>query len=1005
MLLAITGLAEAGNLNFNGATVSKCALSGKQYTCSAFDLPNFNDGITIASGYTVTVPGNIALGFNNGLTMSGTAALVVNGDLDIRNISTSLLNVSGGSLSAKGGTFSMGGQAQTIVANISGAVLHIGDGSTTNVTGTLTSDGAIDIASNVTINGPLSGSTVRTSSPVTINGDVSASTSFNLASGGRLTGKLVAPLVSIEASGTQVTGDIVASTSITVGSGNTVKGNLTSPTVQLDSSNVVVNGNVTASKSLNLGSSGNISGNVIGGAVELQSSDATIAGNARVDSIILGWHGRVQQKITCNISTPANPCRCVSNNSGYDAGTTQGPVCSPGTLPPSAVDHYQITHGGTALTCSPQTVTVTACANSSCSSTYTNGATVVMTPGNQPFTIGASGVTTVATVQQSTPGVSNLSLSGTPAQSGALVCRNSVTGSNSCAMVFSNTGLEISVPPQFAEKATAFTIKALKDPGGGQSCVPLFASSSKNINLKCGYDNPSSGTLPVRIASQIAAANGSYLPLAGNAASACGSSGASVSLAFDANGIAQPAMLYADAGRVSLSAAYTAPGADANTAVIGSGLAIVAPASFAFGGLNQTLRAGAALPATLSALNSAGAATPNFGAETAPQTVQVLKTYVEPVFGTGKTAGVNPGLSGGFDNFIKGVAAANGLAWGEVGKISLQASLNNPNGYLDSGLKPLGDSGGLVFIPDHFDSAIIANFLNDGFPGDCQTAWLPCAGAAKGSTGVKGVFVYSAKNFGVSVLARNAQGVTTQNYSGKETVNANYAKDSVLEAWDAASGKNKNPPAAPANNTLNNAVIPLASFNNGEARVSVNYQFANAYAAAGNSGQLAAPTDILLRARQADGNVTSLRNPPSATVEGQLTVLSGRAMVQHSYGSELLPMKIKVFAQYWSAAGAWSNNVSDSITVLPPAALVLANCKKNLAADSKATCKAALSVKNSNAQFSNGVGIFGLNPPGTGNNGSVEVSVTNTPYLPGTVGRTVFGVLRSEPVIYVREAY
>jgi len=37
--------------------------------------------------------------------------------------------------------------------------------------------------------------------------------------------------------------------------------------------------------------------------------------------------------------------------------------------------------------------------------------------------------------------------------------------------------------------------------------------------------------------------------------------------------------------------------------------------------------------------------------------------------------------------------------------------------------------------------------------------------------------------------------------------------------------------------------------------------------------------------------------------------------------------------------------------------------------------------------------------------GSVDVSVSGLPYLPSTVGRAVFGVFKSGPVIYLRELY
>ena len=83
----------------------------------------------------------------------------------------------------------------------------------------------------------------------------------------------------------------------------------------------------------------------------------------------------------------------------------------------------------------------------------------------------------------------------------------------------------------------------------------------------------------------------------------------------------------------------------------------------------------------------------------------------------------------------------------------------------------------------------------------------------------------------------------------------------------------------------------------------------------------------------------------------------------------------------------------------------MANCRQGLGAG---TCNGATKVQNGSYTFASGVlpspnGQLLLLAPGVA--GSVDVSVSGLPYLPSTVGRAVFGVFKSGPVIYQRELY
>ena len=850
-------MAQAATFNFNGVDVSNCARSGAQYTCGNLSMAD-TDVIVIASGYGVTFNSSLAMTYNQGLRMSGSAALTATGNLDIKDIKPSNLNVTGGSLTAKGGTFLMGAQEQTITADISATTIKMGSNNVT-VTGKISAKGLVEIASGSIIRGPISGDIVN-----------------------------ILPAKSV------VEGDITAKTALTIGSANGIKGN------------------------------------VEGGNVTLEAATAYITGNALVDHITLGWEGRVQQTITCKAYTPANPCSCVTNNSGWPAGSVNGPKCGPGT--PTGPHHFQIDHPGTALTCAPQTVKVTACADAACSAKYTGGVDVTVSPGGTLTPIDNSGVAT-ASVRQYTVGTATLSLTSVPGATDALVCKRSSDNSNSCNMAFAATGLMLTPTNHISGTQPSFGISAVQASGDQQACVPLFANKNKDLTLACGYSNPASGTLPVFVKG-----TGGFIALAANNSSACSALGKSVNLAFNGQGVATAVMSYADAGQLNLTATYTGSSASGDTglSMTGSATVIVVPKRFVFGAIATPQRAGLAVtpvaPATtisVSALNDVGAVTPNFGKEATTQTVQLGHAIVAPLF----TDRLDPEVAGSLTfNNGNGIGTAANMSWPEAGTIQFTASLPT---YLGWTLPPVngipqplatGNSADVQFIPHHFATAVTGTV-----PMRC-VAPLTCVGAQPGQT--VGNFVYSRQAFGLRVTAQNASNATTINFDGQDkSLPANVA----LQAYDAATGKTALPPADPAGSQLTDGTaaqtvvsgIAASNFKGGVADTVIAYRFPGAYAVPAGAVALAPPTDVLFRATTTYPGETVVTSAPSASgTEGQLTVLTGRMMVPNSYGSERLPIRLPVQVQYWN--GRWVSNASDSVTTFTRANVVLANCRKML---------------------------------------------------------------------------
>ena len=1039
-LLLGSSIAHAVTLNFNGGDVDGCSLpaSSTQYTCASLIMGS-TDNVVIASGYGVTVNSDVNIGYNQGLSMSGTAALTANKNLDIGNVNPPNLKITGGSLTAKGGNFKVGSQGGTVlVADISAASVSLG-GTPVKVTGSITATGNIDISSGSTLNGaisggsisgnskvtitgsvkasgnvsigssstitgPVNGGSIITNSNVTITGDVKAINAFSLGSGSHLKGTIEAPIVSIDAASSEVQGDITATTSLTIGSGSQVTGNLKSPTIDLKASGLLVTGDVEASKSLSIASGNGIKGNVDAGEVTLDSSNAYITGNAKVDHITLGWQGRVQQTITCKAYTPSNPCSCVTNNSGWAFNEPMGPKCGSGTQ--AGPHHFQIDHSGNALTCAPQTVTVTACADAACGAKYTNGVNVTVSPGGTATQIDNTGVAT-ASVRQYTVGTATLSLTSVPGTTGALVCKRASDNSSSCDMSFAAAGLTVTPVNHVSAKLQSFSISAVQAPPSStpQACVPLFKSTSKNLNLACSYGNPASGTLPVSVQG-----TGTFVPLASNSTSACSTVGANVNLAFNDQGVATAIMSYADVGQLNLKATYTgsATTGDAGLSMTGVGSVIVVPAAFSVPVMTSPQRAGAPVAVSMSVLNSVGAVTPNFGNEKPAETVlPTLASLVRPT--TDEIAApdtpAKPAMQGGVA-FTNGSVASSDMNWPEVGTITIAFNLANPKGYLDANLAAPAPrmSEEVQFIPHHFITELIKSKdadqpkVSDGIAIPCA-APLTCA-----NDGEQGRYAYSGQAIGVRVTARALGGTPTKNYDHRVP---SVLAPVLLEGLDAATGTISFPPSTPDGSsrltdgskaqTTVTGVAP-AKFTLGIASPMVAYRFP------GKAGVpiKVAPTDVLLRARSTypGGAIVS---SSSAVIqnEARMTVLSGQWMVPHGYGSELLPVRLAVQVQYWNGT-KWVTNLLDSISAIKKPDVVLANCKKMLDCAKLAVDDRTYAVVQGTLPQTK---LLTLLAPGAGNAGSVDVSVGSHPYLASTVGTVVFGVFKSGPVIYLREMY
>ncbi|MDO8925763.1 MAG: LamG domain-containing protein [Sideroxyarcus sp.] len=273
------------------------------------------------------------------------------------------------------------------------------------------------------------------------------------------------------------------------------------------------------------------------------------------------------------------------------------------------------------------------------------------------------------------------------------------------------------------------------------------------------------------------------------------------------------------------------------------------------------------------------------------------------------------------------------------------------------------------FIPDHFNVELVTVA---GVPMLC--GGLTCPNNLLGASG----FVYSGQPFSVRVTARNPAG-TTQNYRGV------YAKAVTLSAWDALGSIVTQDPGGGA---VGGGSITAATFAAGVAVTATpTYTF----------GTLpTVPTDIYVRASDADNVSSRIATLPGSSVEPGLKIVSGRIKVSNAYGSELLPLRLQANAQYFTANG-WVNSITDSVTDL----IVNANYAVGTGT-SNTTLTPASSTLN------NGVLSIRLSAPNVAGTATVLPGITGCvapcAYMPVTAGTATFGVYKNpNNYIYRRE--
>ncbi len=667
---------------------------------------------------------------------------------------------------------------------------------------------------------------------------------------------------------------------------------------------------------------------------------------------------------------------------------------------PAPLDHIRIEHDGAGLTCTPETVTVKACADATCTTLSTSSTTVTLSGAGwvtNPITFTGSTTASLSITAPSTVTLGTSAVSPTPSGTSPQCF---VGATANCSLVFADTGFLFSTIPTQAAGVTSgsLTIQAVKKADNSTACTGVFTGNVV-VNLASQCINPTTCNGKQVTINTTAIANNpalgapSYTP---------------VTLNFGASSTASFTLNYPDVGNMSLSARYALGG---NFMTGTSNTFVVKPFGFTVTGIQRTsdsfanpaaasaagpkfIHAGESFTATVSAIAQGGAAAPNYGRETVPEGVLLTPNIVLPV------AGANPALTNGTiagGSFVNGVTTPTTLSWDEVGIITLSPSVADGD-YLGAG-NVTGTVTGNVgrFMPHHFMAL-----------GEVTAA---C---------VSGAFTYMAQNFtlakagsspltGEMLEARNLGDTKTANYTGAFALGlVSFGLENADNGTDLSTRLTAPGSWSAGVYTLSstNAVFSRPASTTPDATWGAFDQL--------EIGVTAADADVTTTPRISGADM----NPAAVgcgagcaykkiTAVGGTKMRYGRLRLNNAHGSELLALPVPVKAQYYNGTG-FITHADDSCTGFTLATdLSLGNYQLNLAVGETTPGPASITL-------SSGASAISLTAPGVGNSGSVDLTLNVPAWLEynwtGVVGdpksRATFGVHRkSDQFIYQRENY
>ncbi|MFM5783038.1 DUF6701 domain-containing protein [Aeromonas caviae] len=265
------------------------------------------------------------------------------------------------------------------------------------------------------------------------------------------------------------------------------------------------------------------------------------------------------------------------------------------------IDHFEFDHSGQALTCNPETLTIRACANASCSQLFTDPVSAILTPlkngsngwiaGSQvsyngnTATVNFSGGTTTLQLRNNlataiTVGVSGSTPSTKPLSTTLCRAGSGALSAAACTLSFADSGFVFDVLDTLANRPQQVVMKAVKKDDASQQCVPSFAGVSKPVRFWSDYVSPASNTF------------GSKVTVNGNTIATSQGASTTSNLSFDSKGETTLTVSYPDAGQMRLNARHDGSGDTAGLVMTGSDLFVSRPVGLCITPTQGTCAAG-----------------------------------------------------------------------------------------------------------------------------------------------------------------------------------------------------------------------------------------------------------------------------------------------------------------------------------------------------------------------------------------------------------------------------
>jgi MSHA biogenesis protein MshQ len=738
---------------------------------------------------------------------------------------------------------------------------------------------------------------------------------------------------------------------------------------------------------------------------------------------------------------------------GNNGEPTYGNHNEGGDLPD--LHHLEIIHDGSAVACVPEVITLRACADAECSSLYLDGIDGTLTAGgnSRDFSIPAETADTEVSIyvptdgtaagdpQLVTLGLENLSIQPVAGYR----CSNTSTDSDSCGIEVYKAGLVFDVPDQIAGvESGEVEIKAVQSSSPDTMvCTLLFESGERTIYFWGKYINPDTGKGETILFDEndiVETINKNATP----------DYNFSQNLTFTNGTATLPTVQYNDVGLMQLNARYVGSEEheDTGMVVFGSDTFVVKPHHFSIDSIKcsdgtanpgatnseeeKFCRAGDDFHVQVSARNAYGEITENFGHEDSPESVNIVSELVQPV---GENAPELSALSvSALENCDGHVADATfcvTTSWPEVGIIKLIPGVGDGD-YLEAGdvnetaVEYVGR-----FYPHHFELTPVD--LTNRVESGCSDS----------------TFTYMGENleFTYTLTAINANGDITENYIGSfakfegETTSADY---SIGAAGNIPDGSTTDLTSRLA--IINVSRVADWTVGNAGFKVKLNVDRLNQPDGPFTDTRFGVfvrdSDEVEIEPLDLDVDIDGSDDYAQAATSTLLRY--GRIRLENAHGSELLPLAMPIFIEYYKD-GSFRFNTHDTCTKLTHASetdhipfklaqdedsedtdwsdanqeidLVGSGNTQSLGFSEVSNAPSSPYIISSNTTLDNDPTNLILSPPGAGNTGHIfmHADLSDYPFLQydwngddnyddNPTARATFGIYKgNERIIYLRE--